>query len=279
MLLPAAEGPLPEMSLEIDNTGDTPVQSLGIGLRVSTREGGYTPDLILQRLDYPIRPGKQQIVVRFDRRLPKQQYIFVVFEKTPAVHIRTSRHRLTGVLAVFNSTNPAVSNYGRQEPPGDAGLESFEFWCPRRRPAGENLAITFGAALHRFEPAQVVNGFARPTDSPNAWIADPADERPVLTLRWPHQVRIRRIVLSFDTDFDHPMESVLMGHPERVMPFCIRHYRLTGENGHTLYVCRDNYRTRNNIVLEEPVLTRELHLQVEHPSAAIPAALFEIRCY
>jgi len=33
---------------------------------------------------------------------------------------------------------------------------------------------------------------------------------------------INRIILNFDTDFDHPMESVQMGHPENRVPFCVK---------------------------------------------------------
>ena len=37
----------------------------------------------------------------------------------------------------------------------------------------------------------------------------------------PNLRQLTRIELVFDTDYDHPMESVLLGHPERVMPFCV----------------------------------------------------------
>ena len=46
--------------------------------------------------------------------------------------------------------------------------------------------------------------------------------------------RSRESSWTFDTDFDHPMESVLMGHPERDMPFCIKRYRITAD-GRALY--------------------------------------------
>ena len=47
------------------------------------------------------------------------------------------------------------------------------------------------------------------------------DEQPCLRLTWSRPQTISRVELTFDTDYDHPMESVLMGHPERVMPFCV----------------------------------------------------------
>ena len=47
-----------------------------------------------------------------------------------------------------------------------------------------------------------------------------------MTVRWPHEQVIARIELVFDTDLDHPMESVLLGQPERVVPFCVRAFRV-----------------------------------------------------
>jgi hypothetical protein len=45
------------------------------------------------------------------------------------------------------------------------------------------------------------------------------DASPQLVLKWNKAVTIQTIQLTFDTDFDHPMESVLMQHPEHAMPF------------------------------------------------------------
>ena len=39
----------------------------------------------------------------------------------------------------------------------------------------------------------------------------------------------------------------------------------------------DNHQTRNVIVLESPISTRELRLELEAPAPHVPAALFEIR--
>lgn len=45
----------------------------------------------------------------------------------------------------------------------------------------------------------------------------------------------------FDPDYDHPMESVLMGHPERQMPFCVERYRVLDEAGTVLAACTNNH--------------------------------------
>jgi hypothetical protein len=275
-LLPAGAGPIPVITVETDADEDA---ELSVELRVSSRPAGYTPDKTLQWLTCPIKKGKDKISFRFDCPLEEPQYIFIVFQKDQRVKLRCSFQRVTGILSVFNTTNPAVSNFGKQSPPDGIGMDSFEFWCPKRRPAGYNIALQFETPIHIFDVAHLRNGVTRPTTQPNAWVADPLDPNPRVTLSWPQRRRIGRVELSFDTDFDHPMESVLMGHPEKVMPFCVRNYHITDETGKTVFSCKGNYQTRNSILFEEPVLSNVLHFHLEHPSEDVPAAIFEIRCY
>jgi hypothetical protein len=66
---------------------------------------------------------------------------------------------------------------------------------------------------------------------PNAWVADPRDAAPHLVLDWPEPRTIARLELGFDSDFDHPMETVLMQHPEAISPFMVRRYRVRDETG------------------------------------------------
>jgi hypothetical protein len=75
------------------------------------------------------------------------------------------------------------------------------------------------------------------------------------------------------------MESVLMTHPETVMPFCVRSYKIVDDTGKVLYEKKDNYQTRNTIRLDKAVTTKELKIEFEQSSPDIPVSLFEIRCY
>jgi len=110
-------------------------------------------------------------------------------------------------------------------------------------------------------------------------VANPNDPAPAIRLTWKVPRQIRRVVIKFDTDADHPMESVLMAHPETVMPFCVRNFSLHGENGEVLYAVTGNYQTIRDIAFDGPVTTQSLTLHVEHPSENTPAAIFEILCY
>jgi hypothetical protein len=213
-----------------------------------------------------------------------------------AVHL--SDQRVTGVLAVTQKFNRAVAKSPRQEPPPGSGIDSFEFWIPQRRPAGKNLALTLHPPLELFSPVNLTNGFARPTNQPNAWVADFAHEQPTLRLTWDKPQTIARIEFSFDTDFDHPMESVLMGHPERVMPFCVRElvvaqgarvpvmangHAPNDKNGsdteHLIGQLAENHQSRQVIRLSQPITTDCLEIRLVAPSGNVPASLFEVRCF
>ncbi|MEO0334565.1 MAG: FAD-binding dehydrogenase, partial [Bacteroidota bacterium] len=213
------------------------------------------------------------------RRLEESQYAFVTFLKNEHVQIKGSQRRITGVLSVFNKINKAVSNYGKQEPPQELGIDAFEFWIPERRPSGHNIAMQISPGLEAFSTSQLTNGFTRPYRQSNAWVADPLDSTPTLEFHWKQSQTIKVIQLHFDTDFDHPLESSLLGHPEREMPFCVKRYSLYDGNGKILHREENNHQTINRITLDQPVTTNQITLKLQHPSADIPAALFGVYFY
>ena len=124
----------------------------------------------------------------------------------------------------------------------------------------------------------VRNGFARPTAQSNAWVAGPEDAQPTLSLRWEGPQRIGRLELEFDTDSDHAMESVLWGHPERAVPFCVRHY-VVRVGDRVVAERTDNHQTRNTVVFEEALETDELSIEFVATHGETQAAVFGVRCY
>lgn len=253
--------------------------SLEIELRISGKSGNHTPDVTLARQTVALQAGRNCLRLEFDAHMPEAAYAFVTFMRTPGVQLHYTCKRVTGLLSVFNTINKAVSNYGKQTPPEDIGMDAFEFWCPQRRPEGHNLDFKVKDGLALFGAANVANGIERPVSQPNAWVADFGDPAPALTLAWDAPKDIRLIELFFDTDYDHPMESVLMTHPETVMPFCVRNYRVKDDAGKVIAERTGNYQAFNRIALETPVRTAKLHIEVEHPSAEVPAAICAVRCY
>jgi hypothetical protein len=277
MMIPLQPGPVPRIALTVDVTAETKLQAQ---LRVSSRPDSHTPDVTLAQLSQSLLPGSnQRLDLHFDAAMDEPRYAFVCLMRNEAVSVALSDQRVTGVLAVCHNGNKAVAKSSTQTPPPDIGIETFEFWTPHRRPGGKNFALTFDPPLTLFDAGNLTNGFARPTNQPNAWVASWTDPSPMLTLVWPKPERIARIELAFDTDFDHPMESVLMGHPERVMPFCVQQFEIRDDAGRVLHRCNDNHQSRQEIRLEAPVVTEQLTLVLRASGELVPAALFGVRCY
>lgn len=275
-MLPLKAGPVPTVTLTVRALRAT---TLRAACRIAAKPENHTPEITLAEQSIPLEPGEQVIALRFAATLPQDQYAFVTLEANPDLVVRTTRQLVTGVLSVHHRYNPAVATSANQDAPAGGGIDAFGFWCPQRRPGGQNFALTLDQPLARFAAAQVVNGVDRPVNQPNAWVADPTDSAPRLTLRWASAQTLRRLVLTFDTDLDHPMESVLMGHPEADMPYCVRQYRVLDGSGRELVSVNDNHLTRREHTLPADLSTDTLVIETRHPSPHVPAALFAVRVY
>lgn len=96
---------------------------------------------------------------------------------------------------------------------------------------------------------------------------------------WESPKQIREVVLHFDTDFDHPLESVLITHPETVMPFCVRDFVLYNDQNERIYEQTGNYLTQQIIRFDTPIETNSLNVHLKQRSGSVPVSLVEIRCY
>jgi hypothetical protein len=274
-MLPIAPGPAPSVSLRVKVLSLT---TLTIQLRKSSKAFNHTPDIILNEQQFSLQEGEHQLDLNFDVSFPEYCYAFICFLKNDQVALQYSDYRITGLLSVFNSTNPAVSNYGKQDPKEDIGVESFEFWCPQRRPLGKNIAMRIDPAIDLFGAGNIRNGIQRPVQSPNAWVAGLNEKAPAIHIRWEHQVAIRRIELSFDCDYDHPMENVLIRQTDAVQPYCATGVIICA-GGKEIAALENNHQARATLLLDEKVQTNELTLIVKNENQYAPAALFEVRCY
>ncbi len=276
MLLPVPAGPIPAVTFLVEVARATVLE---VEVRGSSRPANYSPETVLHRQTFELSPGRAQPVrIAPDASLDSPRYLAYCLLENPDVSVYVSDQRVTGVLSLSQSMNRAVAKGARQEPPAESGIDSFEFWLPTRRPGGRNFAFRVEPPLCAFSATTVANGIARPGLQPNAWVAAAEDSAPVLSLQWPCAHTIARIELAFDTDFDHPMESVLMGHPERDMPFCVKRYRILDERRNLLFECTQNHQTRNTVRLDSHCTTSALHIEVLETHGA-PAAIFEVRCY
>ena len=94
--------------------------------------------------------------------------LFICLMKNPEISVPMSGRLVTGLTAVYNYINPAVSNFGKQVPPEGIGVEEFEFWCPKRRPESKNIAMSFAPPLASFNSENLRNSYYRPYIGTNA---------------------------------------------------------------------------------------------------------------
>ncbi|WP_443943456.1 FAD-dependent oxidoreductase [Pedobacter sp. AW1-32] len=275
-MLPLKKGVVPIFKVPVKTNESTNLQ---VELRICSRRGSFTPDVTLGEKTLTVEAGQLEVDVDFDIDLAEDGYVFLLFAANPKLSLGYTERRITGFLSVFNSKNKAVSNNGKQIPPAGTGVDEFEFWCPQRRPNGQNIALNLSDALTPGSITHISNGTDRPVSRTNAWIADFSDPNPTVEIQWTENQGIKSIDIWFDSDFDHPMESVLMTHPENRMPFVIRNYRIKDDTGKEIYTKNDNFQTRNHIRFDEKINTNKLTIEFQHPSDQVPAAIFALRCY
>ena len=275
-MLPVVPGKAPAITFWVDAEEAT---ALNIELRKSSKAFNHTPDVTLETKRFELTKGKNEIKVEWEAAFNEASYAFVCFMKNEKVKLQYSETRVTGVVSVFNATNPAVSNYGKQEPTEDIGVDTFEFWCPQRRPEGRNVAMRFDHPISVFGTDNLTNGLHRPISKPNAWVADSHDKSPLLTVSWNEPATISKVEFVFDTDYDHPMENVIYVHPETVMPFCVNDVVITNCNDQIVGTITDNHLSKRTIVFEKPVTTQHLKIRLSGSNPNVPVSLMEVRCY
>ena len=259
--------------VEVDAEKET---LLEVELQVSSKIQNFTPDEFIEKRKFLLNTGIQKLDFTFKNTLNADQFGFLIFRKNSGVKIRCSEKRVTAVVSTFNKINKAVNNYGKQTPPENSGFESFEFWTPERRPAGQNIAMNIHPALTDYSAENVINGFVRPYIHPNAWVAAFEDKQPILSLEWAEEKTILAITLFLDADYDHPLENVNWDHKEYVMPFMLRDYKIVDDKENIIYEMKDNYQVINNLIFDKPVKTKSLKVICEHPSEHVPAAIFQL---
>lgn len=275
-LLPIKSGKIPDLKLSILGLKDTEID---VEIRLSSKIGNFTPDVTLIKESHKVLTGSNELVIGSDYKLDADQYVFFIIHKNPNVKVEYSDIRITGVLSVFNTINVAVSNYGKQEAPENIGIDSFEFWVPKRRPEGKNLAFSLSEPISGFDLSNLKSLVQRPTFQTNAWVASLLDDSPELRIKWDQKQSIQVLKICFDPDWDHPLESVLINHPESIIPFCVQDFSIYDDQNHLVFEKAGNYETVIELNLETPLLTNELVIRLSKAHVHIPVSLFSIQIY
>lgn len=274
--VPIEAGAIPEIEILVDAATD---DDLSMELWLSSKPGNTTPDLKVATAEAAVRAGTE-VPVRFHFDVtvnePAHAFFFIPARKGFSLHL--SKAQLPGTLTLWQKMNRMVAKSPIQDPPEGSGIDRFAFWLPDRRPQARNLAATFNPPINCYAPSKVVNGWGRPWCGANAWAPDGEDPAPRLSLRWDRVQTLKTIEITFDVDFDHPLESVLMGHPERVMPGCTRTFQILTAEGKILADIAENHQAYWRTVLPEPVMTNGLDIVILKHGPA-PPAIFEVRCF
>lgn len=276
MLLPLQEGQFPTFHITVEGTANT---TLTAELWKSAKPGNFTPEIQLSATSVTVCMNK--IItpeLQFKGELSAPAYVFLIVRRNPQVKIKQTQSRVPGILALHHTVNAAVARSAVQNPPSNSGIDSFAFWLPKRRPAGVEIALEVDPPLRAFDASQVVNGIARPVNAVNGWVPSAEDRSPWLRFTWPQPQRIQTIQFTFDTDFDHPMETVLKEHSEAAIPSCVRRFRISDRDGRQLAEVAENHHTRWRLDLPEPVCTDAITLEILETWGGLPA-IYEARFY
>ena len=263
-LLPLPAGEVPRMTVR---TRAASPQTLKVRLATSSDHRHHTPDVTLAQTEVEIAAGEQEVTLPLKASLGESCCVYWIFEENPQISLHLSETRVTGIVNTLFRTTFDVR---------ELGGERFDVFRVERRPGGQNLAFKLDPAPAVWSAESVLNGYQRPTHQPNAWVAALDDPEPELRLDWPEPQEIQRITLSFDVDYDHAMESVLRGHPENAVPFCVRHFQVLDADGRLIAGEEDWHQARFERELPEPVRTAGLRIKVLSTWGA-PAAIQEVR--
>lgn len=289
-MLPVGAGRVPKVTFTVDVDQPT---TLRLELRNSERQGNFTPDCTLASTEISLQAGQgQSVTADFDVKLFEQSYLFYCLMANEHVSVHVTDQRITGLLSVVKRGAQDASKFDSTEGTSEGawfkdgqpsveaiGAEAFEMWPPERRPKGNNLAIRIDPPLNAFDVSNITNGVARPTTGANAWVAALDDKSPTLTLHWSSPQMIAQLDLVFDPEHDNPLEHLLMLHPDRSIPYCVRHFRVKDANKRVLVERKENYQSQHTIIFDTPIETTELTIELLETNGPTPAALFEARCY
>lgn len=273
-MLPLEAGKVPRFSITAQAIEPT---TLTVQLRGSQKAYNYTPEVILAETNFSLQPGPNHLDICFGVDNPQTQYAFLAFLQNESVAVSTTLTRVSGLMSVEHECT--------QEPPEDVGVDTFERWTPVRRPHGHNLALWIEPPLKAWAVESIRNGVPRPTKRSNCWVPSPSSQhRKLLTLSWDSPINMKELVVHFDTDYDHALESVLRGHPEHNIPLCVKKWRLidlSDDGEQEMFIEDDNYQSRRTASIDPPRRVSKVGLEILEVNGDenVQGGIFEVRIY
>ncbi|KAH6876337.1 FAD dependent oxidoreductase-domain-containing protein [Thelonectria olida] len=273
-MIPLPAGPVPKFTITVMAVEDT---TLHVQLRGSQKPYNYTPEVILAEKGYNLKSGSNDISIDLDVTNPQSQYVFLCFMQNEAVAVATTQKRVSALMTVEHECTQTTEE--------DVGVDQFERWTPVRRPMGHNLALTVDPPVKAWTAENVRNGVPRPTKRANCWVPATQSERKLLTISWDAPINLSKVVVHFDTDYDHALESVLRGHPERDIPFCAKKWRIVdlshdGEETE-LFLEDENHLSRREAHIESGAGVTKVGVEILELNGGenVLGGIFEVRAY
>ena len=299
-------GPLNKLSVHLRSERDehTPVY---VDLYRSRKIGRFDEKKPFADLEFSIAPGQDTwVTVDIGGEMPEDGLVWACVKKQPGVYWGYSDEEVFG-------TRFAVRYVGPYEPKPAHGKARIapvkDKWFPinhngrlpeelhnwMEETVGMQYDRKIRATLNcRVDPKSrpyagrnVTDGYGRMENWPSIWISDPAKGFPQsLMLEWEQTQSIREILLTFDTDLDAPDRCLGWPREQHRFPFpvpeCVRDYRIlcdTGSGWEEIMSITGNYQRRRSHLLEAPVRTRGLKIEVQSTHGADTARVYEVRVY
>ena len=159
MLLPLATGACPKFTFEIDADESG---TLKVELRRSFKPAGFSPEELLETVEIAHGTGTSKVTVEFHGSITREGYHFVKLCENPAVRVRVTEDRFTGILSVSSAFNRAVATSSLQSPPPGIGIDTLRVLASqtpsgRPQPRNDHRAapgiLRTGERAHRPGPA------------------------------------------------------------------------------------------------------------------------------
>tara|TARA_B100001057_G_scaffold293688_1_gene293779 strand:- start:943 stop:3228 length:2286 start_codon:yes stop_codon:yes gene_type:complete len=249
-------------------------------LKRSSNSNHFTPDLDIDSKVFKLNEGIQEINYIFSKQLSHDSYVYLCLIKNDKIDISFSSENYVGLLTLYQKETPAVSNYGRQVPPEDIGVESFDFWTPDKK-FEKNLAVKIDPPIQNFSIQNLKGNCIRPTSDgfSNVWQAKLDESEPRVDFKWSKKQKITCLKLFFDCDYDNALPNVLVEHPYSEIPSIIKEYKIYDESFKLVYHKKNNYQAINKIKFNEPIYTNQLTIIFSKKLRDYPVAVFKVSAY
>ena len=179
---------------------------------------------------------------------------------------------------------------------GEATVGSLRYAIRRNDPIRPNLfskwgrrqGTTYCYRIHPqqpvYEPANVINPWARPTNLPNLWSSCRTDfQKPEwIELSWPQLQQIQEVNILFDSMLDFHFSQSWRNYDQNAISSLVKDYRLLAKNGsqpwRTLAEVDDNYQRlcRHSF---DPIEISEIRLEMLKTHGLTRAQVYALRVY